>query len=133
MRQPTYKKISHGMRINIIYLKQVHERTVADISKIVDLKYNSVRNVVKAFETSGRTNKKKYFRKQTEQRSEGQELTMHQAFNNKEVTVADSPRRVFDGKSTSDQSDKLVLEKDLKGEPKTDTSVKVKDTVNGLS
>jgi len=58
--EPAYKKISHAERLKIIYLHVIHAVTVNEISAEMDLKSNSIRNILKAYELCGRTNKKKY-------------------------------------------------------------------------
>ena len=55
-----YKKISHADRIKIIYMRMVHNISVMQIEAELGIKYNSIRNILIAYERNGRTNKKKY-------------------------------------------------------------------------
>ena len=55
-----YKKITHKERINVIYMREVHGMSFKQISKGFDIKYNSVRNILKAYNERGHTQKKRY-------------------------------------------------------------------------
>mmetsp|Transcript_39520 Transcript_39520/g.60330 ORF Transcript_39520/g.60330 Transcript_39520/m.60330 type:complete len:166 (+) Transcript_39520:27-524(+) len=53
-----YKKISHAQRINCVYLNKIHGALPPHITRMTGIRPNSVRNIIKAFEQTGRTNKK---------------------------------------------------------------------------
>ena len=53
-----YMKISHSQRINVVYMKTVHNLSIVDIEKITGLKYNSIRNIINTYKKDGRTNRK---------------------------------------------------------------------------
>ena len=57
-----YKKITHSDRIAIIYLRHVHNYSLHKLESSLNVKYNSIRNILKAYDESGRTNKKAYFK-----------------------------------------------------------------------
>ena len=58
-----YQKITHIERLNVIYSRVIHQLSLNEISAELNLKYNTVRNILNAYKNSGRTNKKKYIRK----------------------------------------------------------------------
>ena len=58
----TYKRISHSERIDLIYERIVHRASVRRMSKERGLAENTIRNILKAFSDSGRTNRKYYKR-----------------------------------------------------------------------
>ena len=55
-----YRKTSHSERIDIIYQSSIHKAAIKSIATAKGMSYNSVRNIIKSFQASGRTNKKKY-------------------------------------------------------------------------
>jgi hypothetical protein len=60
-----YKKITHIERLNVIYGRVIHKLSLNQLSLEQNIKYNTVRNILNAYNNSGRTNKKKYLRKGT--------------------------------------------------------------------
>jgi len=55
-KRGAYDRISHAQRIQVIYLKTVHELPLKVIQDVVGIKYNTVRNLLRTFRKSGRTN-----------------------------------------------------------------------------
>ncbi len=55
-----YDKISHAQRLQVLYLKLVHSLPLKEIQELSGLKYHSVRNILKVYKKSGRTNKKNF-------------------------------------------------------------------------
>ena len=55
-----YKSISHSDRLNVIYNFQVHNLRKSTIATMLNIHYSSAQSIIRAFETTGRTNKKKY-------------------------------------------------------------------------
>jgi len=55
-----YKKMSHADRIHVIYSKLVHNLPIRQLVQDTGLCYNSIRNIIKAYKSSGRTNKKNF-------------------------------------------------------------------------
>ena len=60
MFNSNYKKISHAERISIIYTHLVHMHPLRHISRAKGVSFNSVRNIIEAYQVTGRTNKKNY-------------------------------------------------------------------------
>ena len=53
-----YQKISHAERINLIYENSIHRIPMRQLASRTGVNYNSIRNIVVAYKSSGRTNKK---------------------------------------------------------------------------
>ena len=53
-----YSKFSHATRINLIYENRVHGVAMRQMAHLTGINYNSIRNIIVAYETTGRTNKK---------------------------------------------------------------------------
>ena len=81
MRQPQprclpqgYLKISHATRLNCIYLNKVHGLLPPSVARETGIPANSVRNFLKAYDLTGRTNKKSTLKANTEKAPETQSL-----------------------------------------------------------
>jgi len=55
-----YQKMSHAERIHVIYRKTVLKQTIQSLSEETRLCYNSIRNILRAYRNTGRTNKLSY-------------------------------------------------------------------------
>ena len=55
-----YQKISHADRIKAIYLNQIHRIPAQELEDRVGIKYNTIRNIIRAYLATGRTNKKSF-------------------------------------------------------------------------
>ena len=52
-----YRKLSHSQRINFIYSHKVLKIPISRLSRDLGVSYSSIRNVIEAYKSSGRTNK----------------------------------------------------------------------------
>lgn len=57
-----YKRITHAQRLDIIYKRLVHLASVRRMSRERGLAENTIRNILRAYNDCGRTNKKVYRR-----------------------------------------------------------------------
>ena len=44
-----YMKISHSQRLNIIYMREIHNEQLKDIEDKTGVNYNTVRNIINAY------------------------------------------------------------------------------------
>ena len=65
----TYDKISHAQRIKVIYLKQIHNLSLGDIEAATEVKYNTIRNILRTFVLVGELT-----RRSTKRRASGAKL-----------------------------------------------------------
>jgi len=56
-KRDKYRKLSHAQRIMIIYLRIIHHMPLDFIQERSNVKYNTIRNILRAYRKYGRTNK----------------------------------------------------------------------------
>ena len=55
-----YKKISHALRIRVIYQHLINKVTLRGVAAETEVSFNSVRNIIDSYRDSGRTNRKNF-------------------------------------------------------------------------
>jgi len=54
-----YDRITHAQRIQVLYLKTVHDLPLREVEKLSGVKYNTIRNLLFNFRKNGLTNKRR--------------------------------------------------------------------------
>jgi len=80
-----YSKISHALRLSLIYDKEVHNVPVNQLAKAHNISPNTIWHIVKSYEATGRTNRKAYIRHAAQLQMLGRKVNKFQKRSKKSV------------------------------------------------